>query len=168
MQLIKLHKKMQKLLAECEETMEEKNVILKNLETKQFTQQTFVWKLAAPYFKDKKFFPCPLNEDAIKKRSTNELSVYDLVPSSKWTPIEFDRLTNAIKCNYNINRQNDVVHKLNSLKAKIQSEDKDKLEEISHLKQQLDQLKNDEQIPPLNSNEFINWYKVAETFLKGE
>jgi hypothetical protein len=166
MQLIKLHKKMQKLLTECEETMEEKNVILKNLETKQFTQQTFVWKLAAPYFKDKKFFPCPLNEDAIKKRSTNELSVYDLVPSSKWTPIEFDRLTNAIKCNYNINRQNDVVHKLNSLKSKMQSEDKDKLEEISHLKQQLDQLKNDEQIPPLNSNEFINWYKVAETFLK--
>ncbi|KAJ3662354.1 hypothetical protein Zmor_006708 [Zophobas morio] len=169
MQLIKLHKKIQGFLAECEAEIEEKKNVLKNSEPKHLNQQTFIWKLAAPYFKDKKFFPCPLNSDAMRKRNRDELSVYDLNPSPKWTPIEFDRLNNAVKCNYNINRQNNIVSKISALKNKMKSGDEDKslVEEILNLKEQLEELKiGDDKLPPLNSNEFISWYKVAETFLK--
>ncbi|XP_044271356.1 snRNA-activating protein complex subunit 4 [Tribolium madens] len=169
LQLLKLQKKIQQLLQECEAELGEKNNTLKNSEPKQSSHQTNIWKLAAPYFKDERFFSSPLNGDAIKKRARNELNIYDLVPSPKWTPIEFDRLHNAVKCNYNINRQTAIVAKIRVLKAKVSTggpEKQTKLKEIVQLREELEKIKDDEEIPPLNSNEHISWYKVSETFLK--
>lgn len=169
--MIKIHKKIQELLLQCEIELEQKNNMLISSEPKHFSQQPFVWKLAAPYFKDTAFFPSPLNEDAVEKRNRCELSIYDLIPSPKWTPIEFDRLFNAVKCNFNINRQTKLVSTLKALKSQISDEDvenRTKLEEIFNLKKELDKVKEDVKVPPLNSNEYINWYKVSETFLKGK
>lgn len=177
MQLLKLHKKIRDIIIKCEDVMEEKGKIIKNLNVRK-RDLTYCpsWKLAAPYFKDKQYFGCPPNEDTLKKRAEKELSLYELHPSVKWTPWEFDRLLSAVKCNYNINQQKEVVGKLSVLQKTIDvgncedSEHKEKLEKIKKLQEELEKLEdnNENEVPPLGSDSHIDWYKVADMFLGGK
>ncbi|XP_023015413.2 proximal sequence element A Pbp95 [Leptinotarsa decemlineata] len=164
MHLIQLYKKIKDLLIECKQNIVEKNEIFK--QCKDATRGTHftagAWRLGAPYFKDRQLYCCPSNKDTLRKRANNELTIYDVMPSPKWTRSECELLVDAVKLNYNINQQSEVNRKI--IKVTSSGGSKEELEELNARLQELSENGNSE-IPPLNSDENIDWEKVSEVFI---
>lgn len=169
MQLIQMYKKFKDLLIECKQNILEKNEIVKQhyAAFKTQRQSSGSWRVCAPYFKDKGFYVSPPNSDTIKKKNNKELSCYDLMPLKKWTQYECNRLIGAVKLNYNAN----VVFQLKKTVrlAKVDEMTEEQKEELKAMKLKLNKLSNamNFEIPPLGSDENINWIRVAEIFIRG-
>ncbi|KAJ8977893.1 hypothetical protein NQ317_012394 [Molorchus minor] len=165
--LMQLHKKIKDLLLECQKNIEEKNTIINAFveSNKGQTHSTGAWRLAAPYFKDKRLFPCPPNDD-VQKKANKELSIYDLYPLKKWTSFECEKLLRAVKCNYNINQQTAVRKKIQEVTQNFNFENREEV--LEELQARMEQLSSNEsnEVPPLNSDEHIDWLRVADVFLK--
>lgn len=160
--LILLYKNLQDLLMECRQYIIEKASLLKeHINTLKVNHQSgAAWRLAAPYFKDKQLYQCPLNEDTLKKKRNNELFVYDLWPIHKWSSFECEKIIKAVKLSYTFNKQKCV-------KAKVEKTAKEYFQQLkericdTEINQQLE-------IPPLNSNEHITWSRIASVFSQGK
>lgn len=165
-QLMQLYKKLKDLLLLCQKNIKEKKEVINDFlkANKDQTHSSGAWRLAAPYFKDKKLYACPPNVDTLRKQRNKELSVYDVTVTVKWSSLECDKLLRAVKVNYNINQQNDALKKIRTLQK---SGNKD---ELAELKRRMEELQNEDnsEIPPLNSDQHIDWMRVAEVFLQGK
>lgn len=154
--LILLYKKLQDLLMECRQYIIEKSSLLKeHINTLKLNHQSGgAWRLAAPYFKDKQLYQSPQNEDTKKKRNNDELFVYDLGAVAKWSSYECEKVIKAVELNYKYNQ--------------IQS----KRGEMKNISNALDKLQEEDtstvQVPPLGSNQFINWSRIANVFINGK
>lgn len=171
-QLIQLQRRIQDIIVECEARIKTKEAYLQDHKPFRRTSIPHLWKLAAPYFKDLKCFPSPLNADATKRRAAGILSVADLPVSPKWTMIEFNRLVNAVKSLY----LSQIDSKIKKLKADLTDDDCDEDEKKSFRKQ-LKKLnlekealenKDDSMRPPAEFDEQINWFKVASLYVRGK
>ncbi|KAJ8971507.1 hypothetical protein NQ314_000669 [Rhamnusium bicolor] len=162
MQLIQLYKKMKDLLIECQQNIIKKTDIIKEHVTanKDQTNSTGAWRLAAPYFKDKQLYPSPSNAETIRKKNNNELCIYDLSILPKWSTVECEKLIRAVKLNYNINQQNEVVKAIQKAK---QDNNLELLKELEERKKELKENDNSE-IPPevAKRYEFQNWDQIAK------
>lgn len=174
-QLLQLQKKLQDIIVQCEARIKAKEAYLKDHKSFRRTRIPHLWKLAAPYFKDQRCFPSPLNADAAKRRAIGLLSVTDLPIFPKWTPIEFDRLINGVKCLYSVNQQGAVTKKIKQLKIDLADEDFDEEEkkgfrkELKELNQELETLKtNGDIMPPADFDDHINWFKIADVYVRGK
>lgn len=136
---------------ECRQFIIEKASLLKeHVNTLKINHQSpGTWRLAAPYFKTKKLYQCPPNEDILKKKRNNELIVYDLWPVVKWSDFECEKVIKAVKMNYTFNKQRGSKSKMKK------NLDEKKLSET------------DLEIPPLNSNDHIDWGRISSVFVQG-
>lgn len=160
------------MLFECRQNiMEQKQLVTANEKDSknQYPQTSGAWRLAAPYFKDMKLYGCPLNEDAVRKIHNKELSVYDLVPLPKWQSREYTGLLRAVRLNYNINKQTDLKKQLIGLNSSLESENV-KDAKYNELTRKLNELKENDnsEVPPLNSDKYINWVRISEYFFKSK
>ncbi|KAG5890102.1 hypothetical protein JTB14_026473 [Gonioctena quinquepunctata] len=169
MQLIQFYKKIKDMLIECKQNIVEKNEIIKEcIESKKaLAYSSGAWRLGAPYFKDKQLYCCPSNEDTLRKRRNQELSVYDLQPLSKWSSYECDTLLSAVRVNYNINQQNEVRKKIKEISLGLC---KDSQEELAELEERLQELEGNgnREVPPLGSDKNIDWPRVADVFINNK
>ncbi|XP_018564000.1 uncharacterized protein LOC108905546 [Anoplophora glabripennis] len=169
-QLMHLYKKLKDLLIQCQKDITEKREVINNFlkANKEQGHSTGAWRLAAPYFKDKKLYACPPNADTLRKQKNKELNVYDITVVLKWTSLECEKLLRAVKLNYNINQQNDVVKKIATLRQSKDEGEPEGIEKLKELESRLEELRNEDnsEIPPLNSDQYIDWLRVAEVFLQ--
>lgn len=146
---------------ECRQYIIEKTSLLKeHINTLKVNHQSgATWRLAAPYFKDKQLYQCPMNEDTIRKRKNNELFVYDLLPVRKWSSFECEKIIKAVKLNYTFNKKR-------FLKAKM----KESADHCQTLNDKNCAFNADQELetPPLNSNEHIQWGRIVTVFNQGK
>ncbi|KAJ8924995.1 hypothetical protein NQ315_001160 [Exocentrus adspersus] len=161
-QLMQMYKKLKDLLIQCQKDIVDKNELLTNFMKQNVGKQpsSGAWRLAAPYFKDKQLYSCPPNADAVRKKKNNELCVYDITYIPRWTNLECEKLQRAVKLNYNINQQNEVMKKMKNLETNDN--------EMKALQARMEELQKEDNCvtPPLNSDQFIDWMRVAEVFLQ--
>uniref|UniRef100_A0A6P7GB68 snRNA-activating protein complex subunit 4 isoform X2 n=1 Tax=Diabrotica virgifera virgifera TaxID=50390 RepID=A0A6P7GB68_DIAVI len=168
MSLIEHYKKFKDLLIECQSNMSDINRIIheKNNNKKSTTRSSKAWRLGAPYFKDKLNFPAPLNDEALQKKLCDEQTIYDSLKSfNRWSSHECDSVTRAVKLNYSINT---LTHIRNEIKKLEGSNDRNKNEKIIELQEKQKRFEDTDNlpIPPLGSDERINWIRVAEVFFR--
>lgn len=161
--LILLYKKLQDILMECKQYIIEKSSLVKeHINLLKLHHQSYgAWRLGAPYFKDKQLFRSPANDDCIRKKNNNELYIYDLAQVSKWSTYECKKIMEAVKVNYNFNKQISIESELKGTTNKMTVQKiNDNLEKME---------KNDKLlIPPLRSDEHIDWARIATVFLNGK
>ncbi|CAH1155558.1 unnamed protein product [Phaedon cochleariae] len=167
MQLIQFYKKIKDLLIECKQNIIEKNEIVRgyiDMQKKNYVTSG-TWKLGAPYFKDEKLYCSPPNRDTKRKRANGELTIYETFPLCKWTNFECQRLLGAVKVNYNMYQQTEIKNRIKTICSQNDSSSSQLLKE---LEEQLRELKDNgnSTVPSLDSDENIDWDRVAEVFLK--
>lgn len=147
---------------ECRQYIIEKASLLKeHINTLKLNHQSGgAWRLAAPYFKDKQLYQSPLNQDTMKKKLNSELFIYDLGSVAKWSSYECEKIIQAVKLNYNFNKQQ-------SLRAEIRKGGKKSA--FLEVYENFNEMEKSDalEIPPLHSNEHINWGRIAAVFIKG-
>ncbi|XP_072382424.1 uncharacterized protein Pbp95 [Diabrotica undecimpunctata] len=167
MSLIEHYKKLKDLLIECQSNILDINTIIheKISDKKMYPKSSRSWRLGAPYFKDKLNFPAPLNDEALQKKLGDEQSIYDFISIKRWSSLECDSVIRAVKLNYSINT---ITHIRNEIKKLELSNDENKNEKIMELQEKQKQFDDQDNlpIPPLGSDEHINWIRVSEVFLR--
>lgn len=162
--LILLYKKLQDLLMECRQYIIEKASLLReHINTlKANNLSSASWKLAAPYFKDKDLYQSPMNDDTKIKMNNHELFIYDFKPNKPWTNFEYEKLIKAVKLNYSFKK-----HQLK--KAVKRENDKQPAGQSCGDTAVEEHVENFEtEIPPLNSNDHLDWSRIASVFLQGK
>ncbi|CAG9831528.1 unnamed protein product [Diabrotica balteata] len=167
MSLIEHYKKLKDLLIECQSNILDINAIIheKVNDKKMYSKSSRSWRLGAPYFKDKLNFPAPLNDEALQKKLSDEQTIYDFIVIKRWSSLECDSVIRAVKLNYSINT---ITHIRNEIKKLELSNDGNKTEKIMELQEKQKQFDDQDNlpIPPLESDEHINWIRVSEVFLR--
>ncbi|XP_057672242.1 uncharacterized protein LOC130903895 [Diorhabda carinulata] len=167
LQLIQLYKKYKDLLIECKQNIVDKNDLISQYfeAHKAQSQSSGSWRVGAPYFKTKDFFVAPSNDDVLRKKSNNELSHYDLQLPKRWNKFDLLRLITSVKVNYNCNQILEVKKNIKQLSSSDDLEKENKIHDLEMRLKELDDMDNLE-VPPLGSDNNINWIRVSETFIK--
>ncbi|CAH0546013.1 unnamed protein product [Brassicogethes aeneus] len=167
-QLILFYKKVKDLLFECKLNIEDKLREIQVVEQGiRKANSKKLWRISAPYFKDKDNYPAPPNSDTIRKNRNSELSVYDVYASSKWSQMECEKLVKSVKLNYSLTMQKEVLKELRALEAVEVEGDEGNLRELE-FKAKYKAIKDvDDMCPPLYSNEFVDWERISSFFLHG-
>lgn len=124
-------------------------------------------RLGYPYFKTKECYACPLNDDVFKKRRKGELT--RLQPLHKWLAEDEALLKTLVGLNHLFYRERQILSKITVLKEQVEDSCEQKKEvenEIEELSDRLEELRGQEEMdmPPLNYDEGIDWYKIENEF----
>lgn len=132
------------------------------------TFRTAAYKLGYPYFKTKEYYACPINPDVHKKKGNHELT--RVKPPQTWTAEDLLTLKSTIGLNYSFFRERQIRKQIAALKeidedGSVKDADKTK-EKIKELSDELLRLQTQEErdMPPLNCEEGIDWYKISDEF----
>lgn len=143
---------------ECKQYIIEKGSLLKeHINTLKLNYLSGgAWKLGAPYFKDSQLYQSPPNEDTVRKKSGNELFVYDFGSVPKWSNDECERLLKAVKLNYNFNKSSKIKGKSKQLSVDQINREFNEVNEKSL------------EVPPQHNDNFIDWERIASVFFQGK
>lgn len=144
---------------ECRQYIIEKSSLLKeHINILKKNHHSYgAWRLAAPYFKDKQLYQSPQNGDIIRKIKNKELFIYDLAPVTRWSSYECEKIEQGVKIHYNFN-------KTQSIKAKMKENNQKALVKENVEKDDTEV----QEVPPLSSDEFINWSSISTSFAEGK
>ena len=85
------------------------------------TRNNYFYMFGIPYFKDRQYYACPLNETYFEKARNNELNVIDIRPVRPWRPTDSVLLKAAIR-NYELEElQNRHQSQYNTLKTRLKN-----------------------------------------------
>lgn len=85
------------------------------------TRNNYFYMFGIPYFKDRQYYACPLNDTYFEKARNNELNVIDIRPVRPWRPTDSVLLKAAIR-NYELEElQNRHQSKYNALKTQLKN-----------------------------------------------
>ncbi|KAL3284939.1 hypothetical protein HHI36_019071 [Cryptolaemus montrouzieri] len=172
--LMQLYKKIKDLLLDCRHNIE---CLSKSIHQKESVdnQAMVLTRLAAPYFKTKtKMFSSNPNKDTLERKQNGELSIYHNIMTPKWSRNECENLVSAVKLTYNHNKQKTLLRKISGLKYKIEIEDDSIsggiVEEIKILETEQNEVEQlgSEDVPPLGSDDYIDWEHIASEYLNGK
>ncbi|XP_030757745.1 snRNA-activating protein complex subunit 4 [Sitophilus oryzae] len=166
-QLIQLFKNIKDQLIECQESITEKEKLVKELKCAKRVSNK-IWRIGRPYFKTVDNYYCPRNQDVVLKDKRGEILYYDMTTSHKWFKYEIKRLNAGVAFHYKMRRL-DELHQTIQEKEKIMISSGQAIDskEISELKNMIQIISNDNEVvyPPLNYNDAFEWSRIATNFL---
>jgi hypothetical protein len=96
-----IEKQLLKLLEKCQTKIKDLQDHIDSIkspsEKSLMTRGSWYYMFGIPYFKDRHYFPCPPNEDHLKKAANMELSIVDLPVLRQWKEKEKFKLLAAIR-----------------------------------------------------------------------
>ncbi|XP_071455297.1 snRNA-activating protein complex subunit 4-like [Hetaerina americana] len=101
-QLTELKRIIKIKIQRCKEKQEIISKRVKDLEKQSMnplSRKNWYHVFGYPYFKDKNFFPCPINDDHRRKMLKNEIDYHKLRSIRRWTEADCLKLEEAVKAN---------------------------------------------------------------------
>ena len=131
-----IEKQLVALLEKCEtkiKDLQDRIDSIKSSNEMSLSRGSWCYMFGIPYFKDQDYFPCPPNEDHLKKAANNELSIVDLPTVRLWKEKDKSTLLSAIKVEEMAKRSKDAeVRKQPLVKALCGTDDATESEDVEN------------------------------------